>query len=64
MPDGGLLKKHFPNSEMKVVSSLLVPLSEICQNPELASGFENTFASWGSPSVCSTVGMECHFLKT
>ena len=44
---------------MKVVSSWDDRAKRICQNPELASSFVNTFAPAGRPSVWATDGKSC-----
>ena len=44
MPNGSRLKQNRPNRVMKVVSRVESGSSGICQNPELASSWENTVA--------------------
>lgn len=49
---------------MKVVSKALYLSRGICQNPELASRVENTWAPASSATNCSTAGGECLSLQT
>ena len=56
IPNGKRRKHYLPKGVMKVVSYWDVGARGICQNPELASSFVNTFAPASRPSVWSTDG--------
>ena len=54
MPKGRRLKQMRPKGVIKVVSKADSLESLICQNPELASSFENTLEPASCPRVSST----------
>ena len=56
MPKVRLLKQNLPTGVINVVNNADCLDSLICQNPELASSLENTWAPWSWASVCSTEG--------
>ena len=64
MPNGSRLKQNLPNGVMKVVSMADSLASGICQNPELASIFENTLALANCARACSTAGSGCRSRRT
>ena len=64
IPKGNLLKQKRPIGVMKVVSNLNCGDKGICQNPLLASNFENTFAPVNCARVSSTRGNGCTSLCT
>ena len=64
IPKGNLLKQKRPNGVMKVVSNLDCGDKGICQNPLLASNFENIFAPVNCARVSSTRGNGCISLCT
>ena len=59
IPKGSLREQYLPNGLVNVVSSSDLGERGICQNPELASSFVNTFATFSLPSVCPTEGRLC-----
>ena len=59
MPNGSLRKQNRPKGVMKVVSGMDSGDRGICQNPELASSFENTLAPASWANVLSTAGRGC-----
>ena len=58
------LKWYRPNGVIDVVSNADCLSRGICQNPELASIFENTFPPPSIASDCSTDGKICLSLQT
>lgn len=64
IPNGRRLKQYLPKGVIKVVSNADSSDSLICQNPELASSLENTFAPPSCANVCSTEGRMCRSLLT
>ena len=64
IPNGKRRKQYLPKGVMKVVSSWDVGARGICQNPDLASSFVNTFAPASRPSVWSADGNSCFSLMT
>lgn len=64
MPKGSLLKWNLPNGVMKVVRRPESGSIGICQNLELASSWENTWALTSLVSIWLTAGSGCHSLCT
>ena len=64
MPNGSQLKWYCPNGVINAVSNDDCLSRGICQNPELASIFENTFPPPSIASDCSTDGKMCLSLQT
>ena len=58
------LKQYLPNGVRNNVSSEESAESGICQKPELASSFVNTWALVVCARVCSTAGRRCHSRHT
>lgn len=63
-PSRCMLEQSQPKRVMKLVSRQLLCLNRTCQNPALASAFENALAPDNRPNVCSTEGMGSCSLKT
>ena len=61
---GSLRKQYLPNGVMNVVYCSEMGERGICQNPELASSFVNTFAPAILPCVWSTEGRSCFSICT
>ena len=56
IPNDKRQKQYLPKGVMMIASSWDDGARRICQNPELASSFVNTFAPASPPSVRSTDG--------